>query len=179
PLRMKRFWFLLFPGFFVTLLSTGYEPVVNHRYQYVTHFTPYVFIGSVLVLERLRALHGSIRQGAALGALWAGTFFATHQFGALQTDYFHFGGGKVSFEYTAKQREALKNLHEVAATIPPEATLAATEVDAPHLAERHSLFSLKYAPEGDEYMLYGYDDIAIGDARKLVKQALKSGTHGL
>ena len=84
PLRMKRFWFLLFPGFFVTLLSTGYAPVVDHHFQYVTHFTPYVFLGAVLALEQLAKLGGPVWRNAAFGALAAGTFLMTHQFGALQ-----------------------------------------------------------------------------------------------
>ena len=178
PLRMKRFWFLLFPGFFVTLLSTGYAPVVDHHFQYVMHFTPYVFLGAVLVLEELGKLGGPIWRGAAFGALAAGSFLMTHQFGALQKNYFFFGGGKVSFDYTDQQRENLRNLREVAATIPKNAVLAATEFDCAHLAEREYLFTLKYVPEGDDYVLYGYDNLDFGEARSWVRKALETKTHG-
>lgn len=178
PLRRAKWWFLLFPGFFVTVLSTGYLPVIEIRYQYVTHFTPYVFLGAVLVLEELGRTGGARLRTAAAGALAAGTFLAAHQFGVLQRENFHAGRGKVEFHYTDQHREALANLREIAKTIPRDAKLAATEHDTPHLAERPYLYTLKYYTYDAEYLLYSYDDLHFGAARALVQQSLKSGEFG-
>lgn len=178
PLRRVKWWFLLFPGFFVTLLSTGYLPVIEIRYQYVTHFTPYVFLAAVLVLEELGKTGGTRLRAAAAGALAAGTFLAAHQFGVFQRENFHAGRGKVEFDYTDRHREALRNLRELAQTIPREAKLAATEHDTPHLAERPYLYTLKYYVYDAEYLLYSYDDLDFGAARGLVHQALTSGEFG-
>jgi uncharacterized membrane protein len=178
PLRAKRYWFLLFPGFFVTLLSTGYLPVVEIRFQYVTHFTPYVFIGTILALEHLRRAGGVVAQRAAVGALMFGSFLASHQFGALQRSNFVAGRGRVEFEFTEHQRENLRNLREIAKTIPPTASVAATEVDTPHVAQREYLFTLKYEHQGADYLLYGYDALDIGIARRIVFDELSSGRFG-
>lgn len=178
PLRRKRYWFLLFPGFFVTLLSTGYLPVVQIQFQYVTHFTPYVFLGTVLVLEQIGKTKDSVARFAACGACVLGTYFAQHQFGALQQDNFHNGGGKARFDFTDEHRERLANLRAIAATIPREGTLAATEKDCAHLTDREYLFTLKYDPQGADYLLYSDDGITFGEARNIVQQALKDESFG-
>lgn len=178
PLRRKRYWFLLFPGFFVTLLSTGYMPVIQIQFQYVTHFTPYVFLGTVLVLQQIGKTKDSVARFAACGACVLGTYFAQQQFGALQQDNFHAGVGKVSFDFTDEQRERLTNLRAIALTIPREGTLAATENDCAHLTDREYLFTLKYDHQGADYLLYSDDNVSFGDARRIVRQALKDKSFG-
>lgn len=178
PLRDKRFLFLLFPGAFVTLLSTGYMPVVEIRFQYVTHFTPYVFLAAILALERLGKRRGPIARDSALGALMFGTLLCTHQFGALQRENFTSGGGRVRFDLTRQHLENLRNLREIARTIPPDASVAATEHDTPHLAQREYLFTLKYEHQGADYLLYSYDDLDFGAARRIVTDELQSGRFG-
>ena len=178
PLRDERFLFLLFPGAFVTLLSTGYLPVVEIRFQYVTHFTPYAFLAAILTLERLGRRRGAIVRDAALGALMFGTLLCTHQFGALQRENFTSGGGRVRFDLTRQHLENLRNLREIARTIPPDASVAATEHDTPHLAQREYLFTLKYEHQGADYLLYSYDDLDFGAARRIVTEELQSGRFG-
>jgi uncharacterized membrane protein len=178
PLRRMRYWFLLFPGFFVTLLSTGYLPVIQIQFQYVTHFTPYVFLGTVLVLEQIGKTKDSAARFAACGACVLGTYFAQHQFGALQQDNFHYGGGKARFDFTDKHRKRLENLRAIALTIPREGSLAATENDCPHLTDREYLFTLKYDHQGADYLLYSDDNVTFGDARRIVRKELKDGSFG-
>jgi uncharacterized membrane protein len=178
PLRRMRYWFLLFPGFFVTLLSTGYQPVIQIQFQYVTHFTPYVFLGTVLVLQQIGETKGSVARYAACGACVLGTYFAQHQFGALQQDNFHNGGGKARFDFTDEHRKRLENLRAIALTIPREGTLAATENDCPHLTDREYLFTLKYDHQGADYLLYSEDNITFGDANRIVRKELKDKTFG-
>ena len=47
--------------------------------------------------------------------------------------------------------------------------------DAPHVAHRTRLFTLKYETRGADYLLYSYHDLDVGQARDLVRDALKSG----
>lgn len=178
PLRRARFWFLLFPGFFVTMLSTGYTPVIEIRYQYVTHFTPYVFVGTVLMLEELARTAGETIRRAAVTAMAAGTLLATHQFGALQQGNFFSGAGKIRFKITDQEREAVQNLREIAKSIPADGSVAATEHDGPHLSGREHMFTLKYDAQGADYLVYSYDDLWLGKAREIVADALRRGTHG-
>jgi uncharacterized membrane protein len=179
PLRRKTYYFLLFPGFFVTLLSTGYWPITNIGFQYVTHFTPYVFVGAVLVIERLGVEVGRFARPAAALAMAAGTLVATHHYGGFQQDHFYAGGSRRAFVMTDADREQLRNLTEIAATIPGTASVSATENDGPHLARREYMFTLKYDINDADYLLYSYRNLDVGKARELVRSALGSGTYGL
>src|SRR5262249_11030382 len=144
PIRRRVTLFLLVPGFVVTLLSTFYLPVVQIRFQYTTHFTPYVFLAAVLTLAWLLREEGAVRFGAALIALVAGTLLATNHFGALRQSHFFAGFGRVEFAMTDGDRARLANLEALAARVPPDASVAASDNEGPHLAERTRLFSLRH-----------------------------------
>lgn len=104
----------------------------------------------------------------------------TSNFGALNQRAFTSGHGKVLFAMTEQQRENLAQLRDIAETVPATGSLAATERDTPHLAQREHLFTLKYQDQGDaDYLLYAYDDLDYGAARALIQQSLRAGTHGL
>jgi uncharacterized membrane protein len=178
PLRRRRYWFLLFGGFFVTLLSTGYRPITSIGFQYVTHFTPYVFVAATLVLQRLATDAGRPAQLAAALAMAAGTVVLTSQYGALRQEHFFSGDRKIEFQQTPIEREYLQSLRQIAETIPPDATVSATENDGPHLAHRHRLYTLKYDVRDAEYLVYSYHDLPVGNARQLVSDALRAGTFG-
>ncbi|MCC6901037.1 MAG: hypothetical protein IT377_18810 [Polyangiaceae bacterium] len=113
-----------------------------------------------------------------MGAVALGTFLLTHQFGALQQRNFKSGGGLVQFDFSDRHRENLRNLREIARTIPPDASVAATEHDTPHLAQREFLFTLKYEHQGADYLLYSYDDLDFGAARQIVSDELSAGRFG-
>ena len=58
------------------------------------------------------------------------------------------------------------------------ASVAATEHDTPHLAQREYLFTLKYEHQGADFLLYSYDDIDFGAARRIVTDELTAGRFG-
>ena len=107
-----------------------------------------------------------------------GWYDAEDLFGALQRENFTSGGGRVRFDLTRQHLENLRNLREIARTIPPDASVAATEHDTPHLAQREYLFTLKYEHQGADYLLYSYDDLDFGAARRIVTEELQSGRFG-
>lgn len=137
-----------------------------------------MFIATILALEHVGKTRGAVMRNAALGAVALGTLLSTHQFGALQHQNFRSGRGLVQFDFTARHLENLRNSRAIAATIPPDASLAATEHDPPHLAQREYLFTLKYEHQGADYMLYSYDDIDFGAARRIVAEELATGRFG-
>jgi uncharacterized membrane protein len=172
PLRRPRLLGLLLPGAVVTLLSTGYAPVVSIRFQYVTHFTPYVFIAAVLALEWIGTARGWLVRAASAVAVAAGTLVATANFGALSQHHFYSGFGKVEFHITAAERARLGALEHLAGTIPVDASVAATHAEGAHLAGRRDLFALRHGAQHADYILFSSSSLADRRALSALRRAL-------
>ena len=54
PLRRPIVLLLIVPGFFFTLLSTGYQPLIEISFQYTFFWTVFLFIGLVETLAYFR-----------------------------------------------------------------------------------------------------------------------------
>jgi hypothetical protein len=69
-------------------------------------------------------------------------------------------------------------LRSIIARIPPEATVAATEAEGPHVSSRLIMYSLKYTLGKDpEYLLVGLS--RLGGEVAHIRQALESGKYGV
>jgi uncharacterized membrane protein len=176
-LRRPRFWYLLFPGVFVTLLSTGYLPLVQTRFQYVTHFTPYVFLGLVAYLAVRK--QEDARDRAPLFALALGTLLATAEFGALRQDSFVAGFQKIEFGWTEADATKLEDLRAIAAAIPVEASLCASEREGAHLGNRKYLFALKDDIQDADYILFSTRNLGYGRDRELLRKVLSARSYGV
>jgi hypothetical protein len=189
PLRRTRLWFLLFPGLFITLLTTGYPPVVQTRFQYVVHFIPYVFLAVVAYLGERRESHlasagpphvtNGGRAAVPLATFAFATLLATAHFGAFQQDNFIGGFRKIDFGWSDANAARLKNLREIAAKIPVDASVSASELEGAHLGNRMDLFALKDRLDGAVYIFFSYHGLGFGRDREFVRNALTSREYGL
>ncbi len=156
PMRRVHLWWLLIPGAFFTILTTGYKPTVTPTFQYVGHWIPYVFIGVSVAVAAVGRKDGRIRQAAAVITMVVATLAATYNWGALlQRNHFEAGWGKVNLEpLTDKEVEKLAQLREMIALIPPNASVGASENIVPHVSNRETVYTLRYAYEQPDYILY-------------------------
>jgi uncharacterized membrane protein len=186
PIRHPRAWLLLVPGFLFTLLSTGYKPVYQMYFQYTANWTPFVFFGAAVVLgDWLRPGSQGVdpRQTArvrgCVAAMTLGGLLVSYHFGAvLQHHTFRGGFRKVSFEWTDKDAKTLADLRYVIDLIPKDASVVASETEAPHVASRENCFTMRFGHRDADYILVSMHAIhRKGRARDHFLEAINSGHY--
>lgn len=159
PLRRAALLILAIPGFAFSLLTTGYAPTLSIAFQYTCHSVPYIFVASVLMLRVLgRGELGHVRRRAVVGAMALAVLSHSYVYGAvLQHQTFIGGFSKVEFEITPAEQKRYQTLKRLAASIPREASVAASENVVPHIASRANAFTLKdgAAADADYVLLHG------------------------
>ena len=156
PLRRPALALLGIPGFFFTLLTTGYAPTVSIAFHYTLHGAPYLLAGSILMLRLLSQSprDGAVRRNAALGAMAVTMFFHSYAFGAIfQHNTFIGGFGKVEFKMTPDEEKRYAALRKLVAMIPKDASVAADESDMPHVSARVNAYDLRFAHGDADYLL--------------------------
>jgi uncharacterized membrane protein len=180
PARRLSLLLLASHAVLFTVLTTGYAPTISIAFQYTTHWIPYLFGGAVLVLRRLGAEGGAARRRAALGAVCLATLSHSYVFGAvLQRHVFVGGFRKIAFDMGADEWRRYHSFREVAALIPREATVAATDAESPHVSARPTAYSLRDHHGDAEYLLVSKDGLDYGGARKNLEDALGRNVYGL
>jgi len=174
PTRRAYLLLALVHGSLLTLLTTGYGPTIDIGFQYVADFIPYVFPASVLALEALgKGDGGPARRQSATAAMLVGTALCGVFWGAIPPrETFH--GGFDTLPMTApteadRRKEA--DLRALAARVPPEAWLAVSEHEMPHLS-RLNMLSLRDTTDAD-YLLYAEGSGFFGSDR--AERALREG----
>jgi uncharacterized membrane protein len=180
PLRSPKPWIMLLPAALFTLLSSGYKPLYQTFFQYTSNWTPYVFFGAAVVVAQLgRGENGRVRRAAAVLALFVSCIlFSYHHGSMLQRENFRGGFRKVSFTYAEADRKKYVELMELARKIPPNASVAATETEAPHVSNREDCFTMRFGHDDADYLLLSVAEARTGNTRKFFKQAVDSGNYG-
>jgi uncharacterized membrane protein len=177
--RHPALWVLMLPGFFVTLMTTGYAPTTSITFQYVTHWVPFLFGAAVIALRLRGERLGPAAAKASVVALCFGVLCHSYVFGSIfQHNTFVGGFSKVQFEMSKEERQRYKDLLEIAAKIPKNASVAATELEIPHVSTRLDAYTLKVTAGEADYLLIArshFDD----DARKRVREAAVDADYGL
>lgn len=143
-LWLRRPWLALaaLPGLPFTLLVTDRDPLFSTAFQYVYHWIPYIFAASVLGLEALGA-GGPTRRTAAASALCFATLIVSYHQGAFLGARFVRGGPvPVLLHTTSAERRRAAQLERAIAKLPPDASVAATEHEGPHVSTRLLSFTL-------------------------------------
>lgn len=176
-------FFLSLPGFFFTLLSTKYPPLVQISFQYTAHWTAFVFVAFVACLEWLRQpkFHGDVlgwrRQRVWLSVVCFTTLLTSYQYGAiLQQNTAKGGFGKYKFGMTDSDRKRYADLLKLVAKVPPLAKITSAEYVVPHVSSRPDSYTLRNGLFDAEYLLY--ETPVRDDERGFVKEALK-GSFGI
>jgi uncharacterized membrane protein len=185
PLRHPTAWVMLLPASIFTLLSAGYKPLYQTYFQYTSNFTSYLFFASAVTLAWWRDRDRASPQGsrfrvpaAALALLVSSTLY-TYHFGAIfQHNNFRGGFRTVQFHRTDAERRRYEDLHTLIKQIPPDASVAAGEAEAPHLSNREDLFTIRFGYEDADYLLINLDESRSGAAADVAKKAVRSGNYG-
>lgn len=171
-------FFVSLPGFFFTLLSTKYPPLVQISFQYTAHWTAFLFVGFVATLNWVRRPQfpaddgGFRRQRVWLTAVCLTTLLTSYQYGAiLQTNTARGGFGKYKFGTTDSDRQRYADLKKLIAKVPPLAKISAAEFVVPHVSSRPDAYTLRNGTYDAEYLLW--ESPPRDDERFFVQEALK------
>lgn len=161
PLRRIHLALSILPGAYFTLLTTGYPPTLDIGYQYSGYFIPYIFPAAALALAGMARQHpgwpGVVRRRAAVATLVCATVLTTVHWGAIPPrQAFHSSYGFIDFQSpTAEQIQRRRDIHELAAMVPRDAILAASDHELPHVSNRIECWNISTGWEGTDYILYG------------------------
>lgn len=180
PMRRPLLVLLICGGTMFTFLTTAYEPTVSINFQYPAHWIPYLFAAMVLMLGVLsKQMDGAVRRRAALGAVLFGVTVHSYVFGAvLQHDTFVGGFLPVPFKITDAERRTYAQLRSVVAHIPPQASVAATDMEVPHVSNRLSVYTLSSIHADADYLLVNRNAMSSSN-RTVLKDATTRNEYGL
>jgi uncharacterized membrane protein len=174
PLRQWRTLPLLLPGLAVIGLATSRAAVSQVHFHYAMHFVPHAMVATVAALAaRPRAARGPL-----VLAMLVATAVASVHFGAFLGSSFRTSFHEVSFSWGPKDASRQKAFRELAARIPSDASVAAGEYEAPHLARRARLLAVKEGLGDARFVIYSVRSLRWG-GREEIKRALDRKTHGV
>ena len=160
PLRRPIGLLCCVPGFFFTLLSTGYAPLIQTSFQYTANWTSYLFLACVVNLVWVSRMPGQEtvstrpRRLAWLVAIAAGIMLTTSQYGAfVQQEYVKGGFGYYHFKVTAADMQKRKSVYELIKQVPSRAKIVASENLVPQVANRPDAYTLRMGLFDAEYLL--------------------------
>jgi len=171
-------FFVSLPGFFFTLLSTKYPPLVQISFQYTAHWTAFLFVSFIACLEWIRSPRfpgdnlGWRRQRTWLTLVCFTTLLTSYQYGAiLQQNTAKGGFGKYKFGMTAADHKRYADLRSLIAKVPPMAKITSAEYVVPHVSSRPNSYTLRNGIYDAEYLIW--ESPARDDERNFVREALK------
>jgi len=181
PIRHRFAWVALLPAAVFTLLATKYPPVYQISFQYTAYWGPSIFLATALVFHDRFTDRG---KKSALGAnavalLLVGAIAAFHFGSVFESKAFRGGFSGVRFSWTEADAEQLAAFRRLAAMVPPDASIVATETEVPHLSNRRFCYTMRVGYYDAEYMLVKKSEIR-GDrsGRSHFQHALGTGRYG-
>lgn len=182
PVRHRFAWVALTPAALFTLLATKYPPVYQTSFQYTAYWGPSMFLATAVVLQerfveqgRRSALHASV-----IAILLAGALVSFHFGSVFESKSFRGGFGRVRFDWTKQDASELAAFRRLAAMVPRDASIVATETETPHLSNRRECFTMRIGYFDADYMLVKTSEIrADRRGRQHFVDALETGEYGL
>jgi uncharacterized membrane protein len=175
-LRRLPLALLAIPGFFFTLMTTNYPPTLSIAFQYTTHWLPYLFLSTVIMLKVLRDSAGPARQWGAIIALGLAVLSHSTMYGAvIQRETFIGGFSKITFTETDETRKLYRRFVELVSKIPQAASVAATDREVAHVSARLDAYTLGHAHGEADYLVIRRN----GMNRGIVQDAFKRNDYGL
>jgi uncharacterized membrane protein len=169
PVRRSYLVASVVPGSIFTILTTEYAPTIDIGFQYSAHYTPYVFAAAAVCIAAFGTdSTGLVRRRAALAAVVGATVLCGVFWGAVPPrDRIHGGFQMMTMRApTAADVQRDKDLKELHAMIPADASLAIGEAEMTHVS-RLNIKGLRDTFDAD-YILY-----PVGDPN--AQRALSSG----
>ena len=183
PARRWYLWASFLPGAILTLLVTDYKPVTMFSFQYVMHWAPYIFVAAVLALAAYRRENpsGANRAHAALGAVAFVVAVLSYNYGAFpaRDGALKSGYHSITFSMSDEERERYAQLLDIISSIPPNASVAATEKTGPHVSSRRVFYSLRRDSYHADYLLARQKGLRLDRTKRVITDALASGEYGV
>ncbi len=187
PFRRPIWLVLAIPGFFFTILSTQYSPLISINFQYSAHWIAFFFPGVALGLEwmgkRGTADPGlvSLRRRAALAAMVAMALPLSYQYGAVFQKTNSWGGPiKYTFGVDADGRRRHQAAERLVKLLPPRAKVSGSGFTTPFISNRPDAYNMTLGIYDAEYIFFPSEaSDFIVDERATVTRLLNSGEFGV
>ncbi len=183
PARRWYLWAAFVPGAILTLLVTDYDPPVMFSFQYVMHWSPYLFLACALSLASIarHPLQGPSKAAGAVVAVAVASGALSYNYGAfpLRDRHLEAGYHKIKFGWGKREREQLAHVRELTKKIPQDASVATTERIGAHLSSRVHFYTLRRGTEGAEYLVARRSGLRLGRTKSVLTKALKSEEYGV
>jgi uncharacterized membrane protein len=177
PARRPLLALLSFPGFFFTVMTTGYAPTVSIAFQYTAHWIPCLFGAVPLALRHLQRCKGVATSRGARCALVLGVLSHSTVFGAVfQHESFIGGFSRVEFVESKHEKRDYAGFMRLVRAIPAHASVAATERELSHVAARLDAYTLRSAHGDADYLLIRKGGSMTPD---IVQKAFERNDYGL
>ncbi len=184
PLTRPIGFLLVLPGFFFTLLSTGYVPLYETCFQYTSYWTAFVFIGVVVALEHGGKARfpgdrsGLVRRRSLVAGLVAASLAGTYLGGAiLNREDVRGGFDRMTFGTTDAELRNRADLAALIAQIPPDGKVVASDHLVPHVSGRDYAYTLNQGLYDADWLLF--QTTFIGDEKRNALQALTEDSFGV
>lgn len=175
PLRRPLGWWLCVPGFFFTLLSTQYPPLVQIGFQYTTYWSMFVFLGTGWALAKMNPNN---RVAAAVGLACTISAGSWVYGGWLQPEGARGSWDIHHYELKPEDHKRHKQAWALIEMIPPDARVSASEFINAQVSSRANAYSLRGSLYDAEYLLL--HTAAMGPREKqLVNAAIERNQFGL
>jgi uncharacterized membrane protein len=181
PFRKRLLWILFLPASLFTLVTTNYTPSVSTRFQYSMYWVSMLIFGCLLLLGDWYKLPSTRKRitAAVLSMLVVGTALSYDGGGLFQKHTLVGGFRRIGFTLTRAELERYEELVRLVKTIPPNATVSATESVVPHVSTRRIIRTMRQGAADSEYLLIWKDEVRGGEQAATFQKALQDGRWGV
>jgi uncharacterized membrane protein len=189
PFRRPIWLVLCIPGFFFTILSTQYGPLISINFQYSAHWIAFFFPGVALGLQWMGKREGAtgtpglatLRRRAALAAMVCMAIPVSYQYGAIFQQTNSYGGPiKYVFGVDSEGRRRHAAAERLVKHLPPRAKVSASGFTTPYISNRPDAYNMTLGIFDAEYLFFPSEaGEFIVDERGTVTRLLNNGEFGV
>jgi uncharacterized membrane protein len=189
PFRRPIWLVLCIPGFFFTILSTQYSPLISINFQYSAHWMAFFFPGVALGLAwmgkhdlfagSLQA--ATLRRRAAMVAMVAMALPLSYQYGAIFQRTNSWGGPiKYTFGLDAEGRRRHAAAERLVKHLPRRAKVSGSGFTTPFISNRPDAYNMTLGVFDADYLFFPSEaSDFIVDERSTVTRLLNTGEFGV
>ncbi len=187
PFRRPIWAILCIPGFFFTVLSTRYGPLISINFQYSAHWIAFLYPGVAIALQWMNQhaesrAAATLARRAVLAALVCMAVPVSYQYGAIFQKTNSWGGPiKYTFGVDAEGRRRHDAAERIVSHLPPRATVTGSGFTTPYVSNRPDAYNLTISGATDaEYIFFPSEarDFIV-DEKTTVSRLLREGEYGV